>query len=150
MKIYRKVLAFLLSITLGLFVFSTVAYAGSAASSNYQTPTINGAYYYQYSVISTNSSSVTASTYAHPINQSVGSGWIGGQAKLYNSSGALVYATSYQYNSGSVSQGSAYITSHWQNGSYGTSWYSHGYAEYWNGNGYANFQSYKSPNQTIL
>ena len=122
----------------------------NTSSSFYKTPTING---YNYSFTSEvwdrynpNGGGYTAEAVsAIKADDNVPEGYMGGQARLYNSSGALEASSSWTYNTSKISLIWVYSPRISTDGKY----YAQNKAEFYNGDGYDRYTGYKSPILTL-
>lgn len=75
----------------------------------------------------------------------VPSGYMGGQARLYNTSGLLWTSSQMTYNTSKIGGFTVYSP----RATHSSTYYSHSIAEFYNGNGYTKYTGYKSPNMTL-
>ena len=145
-KKYRKISIFLTCV-LSTIMMTTTAFADTA-SDPYQTPTINGHKYTFTSEVwnrgSGSSATVEAVAYVNA-ETNVPTGYMGANARLYNSSGSLVKSSGTTYNTSSISGIFVYSPRTSTSGQY----YAQNTGSFYNGNGYTAYTGYKSPVQTL-
>jgi len=139
-RICAFLVVFLLSASAGAVL------AGTASSNWFNYGPVNGYYYENAAIVVTGSSGAWATTIAETSNkQTVPAGYVGAQARLYNSEGSLKLSSNWMYNSSSNVTGVQPSTSiYTTRGTY----YSSGFSQAYNGSGYNNYGTYRSPNQT--
>lgn len=149
-KILRHRTSRILAVCIILVCITSQTAFADTYSSYYETPSING-YAYAFSsevwsrtylTYSTNEAVATVKT-ADSANAPTG--YMGGQARLYNSSGTLVQSSTMTYNTSKVYCFFVYSPATSTAGIY----YSQSKAEFYNGNGYTSYTGYKSPNNTL-
>ncbi len=114
-------------------------------SGNWGYYTTNGVDYKCLSVIYTSSPSTSpwafAETDAVPTNTAVGANWMAGSARLFTSSGTLLYESAYEYNNVTIPKNGVWdVFGPYHNGA-GT-YYSRGTTKAWNG---ATYNAYFAP-----
>lgn len=143
----NKKINIFLTFVLSMFMITTTALADTS-SNPYETPTINGHRYTFTSEVWTRGSGSSATVEAVArvaAETNVPTGYMGANARLYNSSGSLVKSSGTTYNTSSISAFYVYSqrTSTW--GQY----YAQNTGSFYNGNGYTTYTGYKSPIQII-
>ncbi len=130
------------------FGLSAATFAASAYSSVGDYGPIDGISYANESLIQVGSSSsdpVWTNAYVWAQNDAyVPAGWVGADARLYNSSGAEVYNSGMSYCDSSLSNGADFqvdAEDYVGTGNY----YAQGVTASWNGNGYDDYWTFKTP-----
>lgn len=140
-----------LSLMIG-FALPTAVYAGSAQSS-FKYYTVYGYNYRNYSGVTTGSYNGTSYANSWTTGQTdlaatqVPAGYIGAQARLFDSNGSVVATTPYTYNDYTTATHSSDFASA-DPAISGRSYYGYGITAAYNGNGYTYCYSNKSPYQT--
>lgn len=139
------VLVLILVMVLGLVI---TAFADT--SSSWQYKTVNGySYMYRSSIWNryfTSGNTIEAVAEVKTSNgNNAPAGYMGAQARLYTSSGSLMYASSTVYNSSAVINIYAYSSRTTSSGYF----YSQTRASFYNGNGYTTYTANKSPNAAV-
>lgn len=144
----RKTILSLLLIGVMVLGSSLCVYADT--SSDWQTQTVYG-YSYDYCSSIWNRYFTTGNTIeavAEVITtnrKNAPAGYMGAQARLYNSSGTLVYSSSMVYNSSPVINVYAYSERTTSSGYF----YAQSKVSFYNGNGYTSYTANKSPNAAV-
>ena len=143
----QKKISIFLTLVLTMLMITTTAFADTS-SDPYETPTINGHEYSFTSEVWTrgSGSSATVEAVAYvDADTNVPTGYMGANARLYNSSGSLVKSSGTTYNTSSISGFFVYSPRTSTSGQY----YAQNTGSFYNGNGYAPYTGYKSPIQTL-
>lgn len=143
-----KIFGVIMTCVVLISTISTTAFADTA-SPTYKTPKISGHEYSFTSEVWTRyvpNVGYTVEAVA-PIKADVNvpTGYMGGQARLYNSSGSLKASSSWTYNPSSTSAFFVYSSRISTAGQY----YAYNQAEFYNGSGYTRYTGYQSPIQTL-
>lgn len=144
-KKYKKT-SILLTIILSMFMITTAL--ADTSSDPYETPTINGHEYTFTSEVWTRviSSLATVEAVARVAAETnVPTGYMGANARLYNSSGSLVKSSGTTYNTSKISAFYVYSPRTSTLGQY----YAQNTGSFYNGNGYTTYTGYKSPIQIL-
>jgi len=150
-KRITKTISILMVCVLSIILMSTSAFANTS-SPPYKTPKIYGYYYSFTSEVwdrYLNPPTVEAVAQIEARNlfglTNVPIGYMGGQARLFNSSGSLKASSSMTYNNYSCAVNIVYSPRISTPGQY----YAQNKAEFYNGNGYTTYTGYKSPILTL-
>ncbi len=136
---------FIISI-MSIILISSTAFA-ITISNSYGTPTINGKNYnFTSEVWDRYGPTVEAVANVKSEDGNVPAGYMGGQARLYNTSGILKASTAMQYNDVSSSGLYVYSSRIRDTGTY----YAQSKAAFYTGNGYNSYTGFKSPNLSIV
>lgn len=140
-----KIISILITCVLLTLLNSTAAFANTQ-SPPYQTPTIYGHKYSFTSEVWYRTAFSTVEAVA-PIqaDTNVPVGYMGGQARLFNSAGSLQASSTMTYNPYEVAFFFVYSPRISTPGQY----YALNRAQFYNGNGYTTFTGYQSPIQTL-
>ncbi|TEB16090.1 hypothetical protein Psfp_01688 [Pelotomaculum sp. FP] len=131
------------SFILGILLSIGVA-AYAVTSDWYDIGTVYGYPYRNQAEAFLTGGGVQATTYIERSTAgNVPSGYLGAQAFMYNSSGAIYNASNWVYNTSTVHGLYQVLPSGGINGQY---YYSKGLTQVWNGNGYNQYSTYRTPN----
>lgn len=141
--------ACLVGVASAVFPLMLVAPVGTAhagvAFGDARSYTVNGVNYMSGASVKTSAGKVSAVVTAGPTNKSVPSGWVGANARIYTSSGALKCTSGWVYNTGTLAKGSGVYA--YCNKSLSGSYYADGESRAWTGSAYATYGANRSPNQ---
>jgi hypothetical protein len=125
---------------------AAAAFAGLAHGNPIYYGPIDGYSYYNEALVYTGGGCAYAETLeSNQGSGNVPTGGMGCLARLYNSSGALVTNTPWEYNSQPMLSFAVFTNDIYTSGTY----YSYGIASAYNGNGNTPYYTYVSPNQTL-
>lgn len=145
-NIKNKKIGILLTFALTTIMMTTTAFA-LTESDPYETATINGhKYSFTSEVWDRSGSSATVEAVAYvEAETNVPTGYMGANARLYNSSGSLVKSSGTTYNTSKISGFFVYSPRTSSTGQY----YAQNTGSFYNGNGYSTYTGYKSPIQAL-
>lgn len=129
-----------------LLIFTTFSSTVLGSSSEfYKTPRINGFTYEFNSTVTIRNLSTIEARSTIRANTNVPTGYMGGQARLYNSAGSLRTSSTMTYNSQAIK---AFVVESPRLTTKGT-YYAYSRAQFYNGNGYTSYNGYRSPMRTL-
>lgn len=146
MKKFRTLnlaITMLLALCVTMSCLQFAVYAASAYS-NESTATVNGYSYTYYSSVHNDANSTWGYGSASSNSGNVPTGYIGINARLYNSSGTLVKSSSWTYSDRVLSGLSVPSGSYTTKGTY----YAKSQVQFYNGNGYTTYTCNATPNIT--
>lgn len=125
----------------------TISASAGIATGGTSAFTVGGNSYRDFARVSTKPGQAQASTWIARTDGTASSGWLGANARLFRSNGAMIAETGFRYNGSAYGSGTYFAVPGSYYGVYGT-FYSYGVVKGWNGSSYGTYYTFVSPNQT--